>query len=80
MRSHVSISDFDALPDSAYIRQRQLLGDRIVPYSASTLWRQIAAGHFPKPIKVSPGITAWSVAEIRRHLEKLRETKTRGRP
>ncbi|UUZ49505.1 AlpA family phage regulatory protein [Massilia sp. B-10] len=25
----------------------------------ATLWRWVAAGTFPKPVKLSPGVTAW---------------------
>ncbi|UUZ55061.1 AlpA family phage regulatory protein [Massilia sp. H-1] len=29
------------------------------PVSRATLWRWVAAGTFPKPVKLSPGVTAW---------------------
>jgi prophage regulatory protein len=32
--------------------------------SAPTIWRHSAAGTFPKPIKISPGCTAWLEHEI----------------
>lgn len=37
---------------------------RMLPFSPATLWRKVKAGDFPQPIRVSPGITAWSLAEI----------------
>lgn len=60
--------DFDELLDSSFIRQRQLLESRIIPFSASTLWRKISAGEFPAPVKISTGITAWRIGVIRQWL------------
>lgn len=34
----------------------------------STLWRWCQEGHFPQPIKLSPGVTVWRVADINRWL------------
>ena len=58
--------EFDALPDTAFIRQNQLLSTSIVPFSASTLWRRVRAGRFPAPVKLGDQITAWQVGELRR--------------
>ena len=30
----------------------------------STIWRKVASGTFPQPIKFGPGMTRWSGAEI----------------
>ena len=57
--------DFDSLPDSAFIRLKLLIALRIVPYSSSTLWRKVRSGEFPSPVKVSSGITAWEVWQVR---------------
>jgi len=63
---------FDVLPDSAFIRESQLVYDprrpgfpAPLPFSAATLWRKVAAGSFPKPLKLSPRVTAWRVADVR---------------
>ena len=32
--------------------------------SEPTIWRRSASGEFPKPIKISPGCTAWFEHEI----------------
>jgi len=45
-----------------YIRQRQLL--KLLPFSSATLWRLIGRGEFPKPMKLSRNVTAWSSVEI----------------
>jgi len=62
---------FDALPDVALIQIRPLVNFKVVPYSVTTIWRLCRDGKFPQPIKVSPGITAWRVKDIREYLEKL---------
>jgi len=66
------IPSFDTLPDSAFIREAQLVQspkrpDRPVPlpFSGPTLWRKVKAGTFPKPLKLSKGITAWKVGDVR---------------
>jgi predicted DNA-binding transcriptional regulator AlpA len=61
------VANFDALPDSAYLRQERLIPD-LVPFSSATLWRKVADGTFPKPIKLSERITAWRVGDVRAFL------------
>jgi len=61
-------STFDTLPDTAYVRQPQLL--EVVPFSSATLWRKCKAGEFPKPVKLSERVTAWRVADVRAWLAK----------
>ena len=65
-------SVFDALPDSAYIRESQLVQSpkrpdtpAPLPFSAPTLWRKVKAGTFPKPIKLSERVTAFNVGAVR---------------
>lgn len=65
-------SIFDALPDSAYIRESQLVqspkrpdSPAPLPFSAQTLWRKVKAGTFPKPVKLSERVTAWQVGTVR---------------
>ena len=64
--------NFDALPDSAYVREAQLVKSPkrpglpvLLPFSAPTLWRKVKAGTFPQPIKLSERVTAWPVGAIR---------------
>ncbi len=68
----VAIPSFDVLPDSAYIRESQLVQSpkrpgtpAPLPFSAPTLWRKVKAGTFPKPIKLSERVTAWNVGTVR---------------
>lgn len=59
----MNITPNAAAPET-YIRQRQLLRDKIVPFSAPTLWRRVKDGTFPRPLKLSPGVTAWRLRDI----------------
>jgi prophage regulatory protein len=66
------IPSFDTLPDSAFIREAQLVQSpkrpecsAPLPFSGPTLWRKVKAGTFPKPLKLSERITAWKVGDVR---------------
>lgn len=50
------------MPHAGYIRQAGLLA--ILPISSATLWRWVAKGDFPQPVKLSPRITAWSIEAV----------------
>lgn len=69
---------FDALPDVALIQLRPLLQYKVIPYSATTVWRLCRTGKFPHPIKVSPGITAWRVGDIRKYLQAVSDKSVTG--
>ncbi|WP_413892897.1 helix-turn-helix transcriptional regulator [Candidatus Skiveiella danica] len=63
---------FDLLPDSAFIRESQLVqspkrpgSTAPLPFSAPTLWRKVKNGSFVKPYKLSERVTAWKVGEVR---------------
>ena len=59
--------DIDVLPDSAYVREAHLVSSphALLPFSASTLWRMVAAGLFPRPTKLAQRITVWRVGDVR---------------
>ena len=66
-------SVFDALPDSAFIREAQLVQSpkrpgipAPLPFSAPTLWRMVKNSTFPAPVKLSTRVTAWTVGSVRR--------------
>jgi predicted DNA-binding transcriptional regulator AlpA len=68
--AHQSV--FDQLPDSAFIREAQLVTSpkrpnvaAPLPFSAPTLWRMVASGKFPKSLKISERVTVWKVGEVR---------------
>lgn len=64
---------FDKLPDSAWLRESQLVRSpknpdsevAPLPFSAPTLWRMVKAGKFPAPCKLSARVTAWKVSQVR---------------
>lgn len=68
----INHSIFDALSDSAFIRESQLVQSpkrpdypAPLPFSAPTLWRKVKAGTFPKPSRLSERVTAWNVGAVR---------------
>jgi len=72
VKTLVNQSVFDALPDSAFIRESQLVQSpkrpgvpAPLPFSAPTLWRKVKAGTFPKPVKLSERVTGFQVGAVR---------------
>ena len=68
----ITHSVFDALPDRAFARESQLVQSSKrpdtpapLPFSAPTLWRRVKNGTWPKPVKLSQWVSAWSVGECR---------------
>jgi prophage regulatory protein len=57
------LPDFDTLPGSAFVKQPQIL--ELVPISASSLWRWVRDGMFPRPIKLSEHCSVWRVQDVR---------------
>ena len=51
-----------AVPAIAFLRLPQVL--ERVPISRSTLWRRVAAGSFPHPLKLSARVTVWRSEDI----------------
>ncbi len=35
-----------------------------LPMSRASIWRRVAAGEFPAPVKLGKRITAWAVADV----------------
>ncbi len=58
-----------SLPATGYVRQSQLV-PHIIPFSSATLWRKVKAGQFPRPLKLSERVTAWSVDDVREWMRK----------
>ena len=68
-----AIERLDDLPlQVKYIRQKGLMP--LLPFSPATLWRRVGDGTFPKPVKISKGVTGWIVQEVRAWLEANRST------
>lgn len=59
------------LTPESYLRERELLAH--VPISHSTLWREVAAGRFPSPIKLTERATAWRWGDVLSWLEERRD-------
>ena len=65
------------LPETGFLRLAQIIGDpeasppipAIFPVGKSTWWAGVKSGRFPKAFKLSPGITAWAVRDIRALIE-----------
>lgn len=60
------------LPQTGFVRQAQLL--MLIPFSKATLWRQVTAGTFPAPVKLTLRLSAWRVEDVRRWIEERRST------
>lgn len=62
----------NTLPPTGYLRLSQILGNPnsrppkppLIPIGKTTWWEGIKTGRFPKPLKLSPGITVWRVEDI----------------
>ncbi len=54
---------FNELPDCARVRLPVVKG--LLGCSAATVWRMAATGRIPKPEKISDGVTAWRVGDLR---------------
>ncbi len=55
------------LPETGFIRQSALLP--LLGFSATTLWRRVKQGSFPRPLKLSVNVTAWRAEDIRAWIE-----------
>lgn len=65
------------LPETGYLRLPMIIGNpkatppipAVIPVSKSTWWAGCASGRFPKPVKLGPRTTVWSVESIRELIE-----------
>jgi prophage regulatory protein len=67
---------FDDLPDTAYVREAELVRTQLnpsglLPFSSHTLWRKVREGSFPHPLKLASRVTAWRVSDIRTWMEAI---------
>jgi len=61
-----ALSQFDQLPNSAYIRLPIIVS--LYGVSAATIWRGVKNGTIPKPVKLTERTTAWNVGLVRNAL------------
>jgi predicted DNA-binding transcriptional regulator AlpA len=59
-----ALASFDQLPDAAHVRLPVVAALKGI--SPATCWRWVKAGRLPAPVKLSPGVTAWRVGDLRR--------------
>ncbi|MES9964534.1 MAG: AlpA family phage regulatory protein [Candidatus Sedimenticola sp. 20ELBAFRAG] len=57
------MKDLANLPDEALIRLPEVL--TLIPISRSAWWAGIGANRYPKPVKLSPRVSAWRLGDIR---------------
>jgi prophage regulatory protein len=65
---------FPSSNQSGFIRIRELV--KRVPVAKSTVWQWVQDGKFPRPIKLSKGVTAWPVAAIDEWEAEKRQSST----
>jgi len=61
-----ALENFDALPEAAHVRLPIVAA--LFACSPATVWRRVKSGTLPAPRKLSEGVTAWRVAELRQAL------------
>lgn len=52
------------LPLTGWIREKQLLALKVIPYQRTKMREEIAAGRFPAPRQFSPRLVAYDCAAI----------------
>jgi prophage regulatory protein len=78
LTSNVSNMKFTGLPETGFLRLKQIIGDKkanppvpaLLPVSAATFWAKIKNDEWAlKPIKLSANVTAFRVEEVRTLIE-----------
>ena len=75
-----------SLPETGFVRLRRIIGDPkadppiipIIPVGKSTWWQGVKSGRYPKPVKLSPRVTAWRVEDIRKLIAQTNGEKHEG--
>ena len=49
-------------PAQGFVRLPDIL--KRIPVGKSTIWKWVQEGRFPAPVKLSDGVTAWSVTAV----------------
>lgn len=69
--------DFDALPDSGFVRLAVVLA--LLGCAKPTLYRWIKASKVPAPVKFTTRFSAWQVGELRTCLRVMHESREQVR-
>jgi prophage regulatory protein len=73
----MQIFNIHTLFETGFLRQTQILGNPrrgvpgLIPVSATTWWAWVREGKAPPPVKLSSGVTAWRVEDIRAFITAL---------
>ena len=59
----------DSLPSEGYVRLPEIL--KVFPVSKSTWWAGVKSGRYPAGIKLSKGVSAWKVEDIRALIQQV---------
>lgn len=62
-----ALRNFDTLPDAANVRLPVVAA--LFACSPATVWRRSKSGSLPAYQKLSEGVTAWNVGELRKALK-----------
>jgi prophage regulatory protein len=55
------------MPETGFLRINDVL--KIIPIGRSSWWAGVAAGKYPKSVKLGPKTTVWRVEDIRALIE-----------
>jgi len=67
------------LPETGFLRIRQILGDKktgtppLIPIGLTAWWKGVKTGRYPAGVKLSPGVTAWRVEDIKKLIASFQE-------
>lgn len=61
-----ALRNFDTLPEAANVRLPVVAA--LFACSPATVWRRVKSQSLPAPRKLSEGVTAWKVGELRKAL------------
>lgn len=61
-----ALRHFDTLPEAAHVRLPVVAA--LFACSPATVWRRVKSQSLPAPRKLSEGVTAWRVSELRQAL------------
>ncbi|WP_084679122.1 nucleoside monophosphate kinase [Methylocystis sp. ATCC 49242] len=65
-------AEWDVFLRTGFVRLSSILAPKgPIPVSRSTWWAGVKEGRFPKPLKLGPRTTVWSVEDIRALIEKI---------
>lgn len=66
-RLYAALHRFPHLPDDAHIDMRVF--SSLCCRSAASLWRDLALGRIPQPVRFGPNCTRWRVGDVRAYLK-----------